>query len=59
MTPLFMWTAGKKNNIKSKNKKDHYGVAKSGRKEEREVLVGGAESYQPACYKHSLVKEIQ
>tara|TARA_B100001758_G_C18408314_1_gene613748 strand:+ start:713 stop:1276 length:564 start_codon:yes stop_codon:yes gene_type:complete len=28
-------------------------------KEEREVLVGGAESYQPVCYKHSLVKEIQ
>ena len=25
-------------------------------KEEKEVLVGGAESYQPVCYKHSLIK---
>lgn len=26
-------------------------------KEEREVLVGGAESYQPVCWKHSTVSE--
>lgn len=26
-------------------------------KEEKEVLVGGAESYQPVCYKHSLMLE--
>ena len=27
--------------------------------EQRKVLVGGAESYQPVCYKHSLVKQIE
>jgi thymidine kinase len=26
-------------------------------KEEKEVLVGGAEAYQPVCYKHSLVRD--
>ena len=26
-------------------------------KEEKEVLVGGAESYQPVCYRHSLMLE--
>jgi len=26
-------------------------------KEDKEVLVGGAESYQPVCYKHSLMLE--
>tara|TARA_R100001509_G_scaffold59611_1_gene32858 strand:- start:11988 stop:12545 length:558 start_codon:yes stop_codon:yes gene_type:complete len=27
-------------------------------KEDKEVLVGGAESYQPVCFKHSLLKKL-